>query len=164
MSSHNLTIKASDGIDIDEYSRCWCGTKLPNLRVPDTDCNFDCTADIRQYCGGNGYFGGGSYISVFADDSRYNPNSTISIPSPTSTTPASQPTSTGILVPGGPYHNTGNQEWGFMGCYSEPSGQRALQRPFYDDTLTAAKCWNYCKEYLYAGMEVLSTPRLSGKT
>lgn len=134
-----------------QYHReCWCGNKLPTLKVGNEDCNFDCTGNSTQLCGGNGYFGGGSYISLFGDSERHN-NST---QPPTSTTTSTGPSVTPTAAPT-PTHNPGNEAFDLAGCYREPtSGGRALQTlGRASNEMTVALCLTVCASYEYAGLE-----------
>lgn len=133
-----------------QYHReCWCGNKIPALRVGDEDCNFDCSGNGTQICGGNGYFGGGSYISLFADEDRYNGNGTIS--SSTLGTPTGTPTPT--PTPSDPIDNPGNGNFSFEGCYTEATTGRALSVLNAANDMDINKCLTICSTYLYAGVE-----------
>ncbi|KAI5779378.1 hypothetical protein EDC01DRAFT_621661 [Geopyxis carbonaria] len=124
-----------------QYHReCWCGDTLPALRVPDANCNFDCTGAGDQMCGGNGVAGGGAFLSLYADALRFDGN--VTIPVSTTTVAGTPPTPT--PTPGAPVSNPGNGNWTLVGCYKEPTTGRALTKLTGDDALTVAKCWEYC--------------------
>lgn len=122
-----------------QYHReCWAGNTVPNLKVDDKNCNFDCSGDLNQICGGDGVDGAGIFISLFADSLRWDENSTEPLP------------------PGGPYVNPGVLGYGSLGCWTEPaSGGRALSQQMSITEATVAKCVALCadREYLYAGLE-----------
>lgn len=130
-----------------QYHReCWCGNTLPLLMVGDEDCNFDCTGNGTQICGGNGYFGGGTYLSLFGDSERFNGT----IPSGT-VTPTIPPSST---APPSPTINPGNSVFGYAGCYAEPAaGGRALSDLWGDDGMSVNSCLTRCPTANYIGVE-----------
>ncbi|KAL2064374.1 hypothetical protein VTL71DRAFT_4868 [Oculimacula yallundae] len=133
-----------------QYNReCWGGPTIPTLRVEDGNCNFPCRGDINQICGGNGVGAGsgGSYISLFADQTRFDGNTTIPGSTPTTpTTPA--PT-------GGPFVNPGVGGYSSIGCYTESTNGRALPNGKDITTKTVASCVAACSasNYIYAGLE-----------
>ena len=131
-----------------QYHReCWCGNRLPSLKVGDEDCNFDCTGNGTQICGGNGYFGGGSFISLFGDSERFN-GTTLS----GTMTPTFSPSST--TVPPSPTINPGNSFFGYAGCYAEPTtGGRALSDRWGDDIMSVNACLARCPTANYIGVE-----------
>ncbi|KAG0636289.1 hypothetical protein HOY80DRAFT_891585 [Tuber brumale] len=132
-----------------QYHReCWCGNKIPIQKVGEEECNFDCSGNGTQLCGGNGYFGGGSYISLFADSDRYNPGNL------SSTTTTGSPTGSPTPTPtGGPIDNPGNSNFSFTGCYTEATAGRALSVLTASDTMTVDTCLGICNAYEYAGLE-----------
>ena len=137
-----------------QYHReCWCGNTIPKLKVGDENCNFDCTGNGTQICGGNGYFGGGSYISLFADKERYNNGG----PSGTATgtgTATSTLASTSTSAAPTPSQNPGNDVFEYAGCYAEPpGGGRALSFLTPNDLLTASMCFAQCPRSKYVGLE-----------
>ncbi|KAI5784974.1 WSC domain-containing protein [Peziza echinospora] len=131
-----------------QYHReCWCDMELPNLKVSDVDCNFDCSGDGTQICGGNGYFGGGSYISLFVDSERSNGSVSTTAAIPTST-------STKTVETMSPTINPGNPQFGYAGCFAEPtSGGRALPTLWSSDNMTVNACLERCAGLNYAGLE-----------
>lgn len=131
-----------------QYHReCWCGNTLPLLKVGNEYCNFDCTGNGTQICGGNGYFGGGSYISLFGDSERFNRTS----PSGT-VTPTLGPSSTTTTA--SPTINPGDSVFGYVGCYAEPvTGGRALSNLWGDDGMTVNACLARCPTADYIGVE-----------
>lgn len=133
-----------------QYHReCWCGNTLPALKVGDEDCNFDCTGNGTQICGGNGYFGGGSYISLFGDSERVNGT----VPTGTPTIPVVLPPSS-TTAPPTPTINPGNDIFGYAGCYAEPtSGGRALSTLWGTDDLTVNACLARCPTANYIAVE-----------
>jgi len=133
-----------------QYHReCWCGNTLPSLKVGDEDCNFDCTGNGTQICGGNGYFGGGSYISLFGDSERNGFNGTTLS---STVTPTLLPSST--TAPPSPTINPGNSIFEYAGCYAEPAtGGRALQNRWGDDRMSVNACLARCPTANYIGVE-----------
>ncbi|XMA20895.1 hypothetical protein WAI453_013686 [Rhynchosporium graminicola] len=133
-----------------QYNReCWGGPTIPNLKVDELNCNFPCFGDINQICGGNGVGSGagGDYISLFADQSRFDGNTTTPGPSPTIPT---------IPVPtGGPFVNPGVGGYSSIGCYTESTIDRALPDGKTTTTRTVASCIAACSasNYIYAGLE-----------
>ncbi|KAL6354487.1 hypothetical protein LRP88_11824 [Fusarium phalaenopsidis] len=96
-----------------QYRReCWSGNKIPNLKVDDKNCNFDCAGDLNQICGGNGIDGAGAYISLFADTLSWD---------------GSFGTIGGDNGPKGPYVNPGVYGYNSIGCYTEATTGRALR-------------------------------------
>ncbi|OAG41460.1 hypothetical protein AYO21_04402 [Fonsecaea monophora] len=110
---------------------CWCGYNRPKTVVDDANCNFGCTGNVNEICGGNGIDGAGSYISLFGDITRWNGNSTDAP---------------------GPYVNPGTLNYTSLGCYTEGTNSRALnvQR---NANNTVASCLQACQGYLYSGVE-----------
>ncbi|KAG9230010.1 WSC domain-containing protein [Amylocarpus encephaloides] len=120
-----------------QYNReCWTGPNIPVQKVDDANCNFPCTGDVNQICGGNGITKDGSFLSLFADMRYFDGN--------TSTAP-----------PTGPFVNPGVGGFTSMGCYTEPTGGRALQQQLTPKTKTVANCVAVCDaaSYTYAGLE-----------
>ncbi|EXJ87033.1 hypothetical protein A1O3_03990 [Capronia epimyces CBS 606.96] len=110
---------------------CWCGYNRPKTVNDDANCNFACSGNINEICGGNGITGTGSFISLFGDITRWNGNTT--------DTP-------------GPYVNPGTQGFHSLGCYTEGSQSRALSVPVNANN-TVAGCLQACQGYLYSGVE-----------
>ena len=113
-----------------------------------------------QICGGNGYFGGGSYISLFADSDRYPGGAISSSITTSSSTTISSPTTSGgtgttnpTPTPTGPIDNPGDSNFGFLGCYTEGTSGRALSVLTASDTMTVDTCLGICNSYQYAGLE-----------
>jgi hypothetical protein len=115
-----------------QYLReCWCSPYIPTLKVDDANCNFACTGDFNEVCGGNGIEENGSYISLFSDPTMINGNPLT-----------------------GPVVNPGVNGWQSMGCYTEGTGGRAL--PVVKNLgkyNSVANCTAACAGYAYAGAE-----------
>ena len=110
---------------------CWCGFNRPKTVVDDANCNFACTGNVNEVCGGSGIDGAGSYISLFGDITRWNGNSTDAT---------------------GPYVNPGTLGFNSVGCYTEGTNSRALNvQPSSNNTV--AGCLQACQGYLYSGVE-----------
>ncbi|RMJ11424.1 hypothetical protein CDV36_008936 [Fusarium kuroshium] len=114
-----------------QYRReCWSGNKIPNLKVDDKNCNFDCSGDLNQICGGNGIDGAGAYISLFADTLAWD---------------GTFGTIGGDDGPKGPYVNPGVYGYNSIGCYTEATTGRALRTGKGVDSPTVANCVQACK-------------------
>ncbi|CZR61363.1 uncharacterized protein PAC_11259 [Phialocephala subalpina] len=123
-----------------QYNReCWGGPSIPIQQVSELDCNYPCSGDINQICGGNGEGddAGGAYISLFADSLRFDGNVTNTAPT------------------GGPYVNPGVDNYTSLGCYKEATTGRALTQQFNLDVRTIKNCVDQCASlsYTYSGME-----------
>lgn len=145
-----------------QYHReCWGGPNVPTLQVADGNCNFYCTGDINQICGGNGVGSGagGSYISLFALDGEPIPGGGDGGGDggdggggdgggdggggDTPTPPA-----------GGPVVNPGVNGFVSIGCYTEGVGNtRAFDKQVATTTKTVGACLAACAQYTYAGLE-----------
>lgn len=117
---------------------CWGGPNIPIQEVDEDDCNYSCAGDINEICGGNGVGNdaGGSYISPFADSSRFN----------------------GTVVsgaPSGPFVNPGVDGYVSLGCYTEGTNGRALPQEYDPATQTVKSCVDTCaaNNYILAGLE-----------
>lgn len=146
-----------------QYNReCWAGPTIPTLQVDDASCDFACSGDINQNCGGNGVGSnqGGAYISLFADSAQWDGNTTS--PSTTTTPPVTTPTTPA----GGPYINPGVSGYGSIGCYTESTTGRALPNGQTMTTRTVASCISACaaSNYIYAGLEYGQEVRTSADT
>lgn len=110
---------------------CWCGYNRPKTVVDNANCNFGCTGNVNEICGGNGITGTGSFISLFGDITRWNGNTTDAP---------------------GPYINPGSLGFRSLGCYTEGSQSRALNvQPNSNNTILG--CLQACQGYLYSGVE-----------
>ena len=118
---------------------CWCG----NVQPPGWDynnetlglCNYGCTNDSTQACGGNG-----GYISVFYDQSRFSPNNQTF-----NTTKPPPPTTV---------QNVGNFQ--YIGCYTEGTTGRALTGEDVGPPAAGGSveyCASSCAGYTYFGVE-----------
>jgi hypothetical protein len=120
------------------HRECWCGNSPLIERVGEEECDFECSGDIGEICGGNGLVGNsGSYISIFADRSRLDGNGTAPPP-----------------VTGGPVVNPGVDGYSSLGCYKEASSGRALGTgKSISANATVYNCVAACKGFTYAGVE-----------
>ncbi|KAH8883555.1 WSC-domain-containing protein [Thozetella sp. PMI_491] len=112
---------------------CWGGPSIPTLQVAEGDCNYFCSGDLNEICGGNGVGtdAGGAYISLF-----YNPNATV------------------IGSPGAPTVNKTIGNWTYSGCFTEATTGRALaDKATADDAMTLETCAAFCEGYSYFGTE-----------
>lgn len=138
-----------------QYRReCWGGNKIPTLRVDDINCNYDCAGDLNQICGGNGEAAGAgsSYMSLFADMTRWDGNTTT--PNPGDGGGSEPP-------PGGPFENPGVSGYASLGCYTEATQGRALPVAKQLTDTTVAKCVAACSVdgYSHAGLQYASEVR-----
>ncbi|RVD85560.1 uncharacterized protein DFL_003880 [Arthrobotrys flagrans] len=129
------------------HSECWCGNDVPTEISLERDCNFGCSLTEFQMCGGNGYFGGGAFISLFARSDKYVPGQ-----QPTGTTTSTSTTPT-------PTH-TGNPSiyngYVHQGCWSQPGGPRALANLIAaNSSMYIEMCIDAAiqKGYTYCGVE-----------
>jgi WSC domain len=116
---------------------CWAGPTIPIQQVDDGNCNYPCTGNVNEICGGNGVGpgAGGAYISLFAS-SGLSGN-----PTP--------PTN-----PGGPFTDPGTDGYTSIGCYTEGTNTRALPNLLTTTSRTVASCLAACSSsYIYAGLE-----------
>lgn len=127
-----------------EYqTECYCGN-VPPANVYKSDeifCNYGCSGDQSQTCGGI-QVGTGGYISIYYDPSRFTPsdNDTTGTP-PTSGTPQT-------------VKQVGN--YNYLGCYSETTQGRALSDktpPIPATGTTLEYCQTACQGYQYFGVE-----------
>lgn len=121
-----------------QYHReCWGGPTPPAVEVGELNCNFDCSGDISQWCGGDGVnaLAGNPHISLFATNTT--------LPPP-------------VANPGGPYVNPGTNGYVSIGCYTEATNARALGNGVSTNGVkTVAACISACaaRNYKYIGLE-----------
>lgn len=115
-----------------QYSgECWCGNAIPIQKDLDRDCNFGCTGNKSQTCGGDGYLHNTPHISLFADSTKFNGNTT----SP-------------------PLQLTPNVDiYDFIGCYQDTAGKTLNQNSTSSNGMTVETCAVYCSAYPYFGLE-----------
>ncbi|KAH7368772.1 WSC domain-containing protein [Plectosphaerella cucumerina] len=122
-------------------SECWAGNNLPTERVDDNNCNYHCSGDLNQVCGGNGVreLNGGIFISLFADTLRFDGEETNLPPLP---------------EPVDPVVNPGVGGFESVGCYTEVPG-RTLPALRPTEEQTVAACIDACSTagYSFAGLE-----------
>ncbi|KAI4181434.1 MAG: hypothetical protein L6R41_006629 [Letrouitia leprolyta] len=132
-----ITACAAQGYSLaaSEYTNeCWCGKTIPKSPANETDCNYVCTGNATQTCGGNGYFHDHSFLSLF--------NNGKALP-PLPDVPPSVLPSYGV--------------YNYSGCYTEGTGGRALgAKQTASDDMTVAYCANFCTGYQYFGIEYSS--------
>ncbi|KAL8818955.1 MAG: hypothetical protein Q9223_002519 [Gallowayella weberi] len=127
-----------------EYQiECYCGnTSPPNLYKSDeTYCNYACSGDPSETCGGR-QTGAGGYISIYYDSTRFTPS-------------LNDSTGTGT-VGGGPQTVNQSGDYSYIGCYSEVAGGRALsgKTPAAPATgTTVESCAAACQGFQYFGVE-----------
>ncbi|MCJ1427052.1 hypothetical protein MMC29_004955 [Sticta canariensis] len=108
-------------------TECWCGNNIPILKSTDADCNYACSGNKNETCGGNGYFNNGdSFISLFSNGLG-----------------GSGPT----VVP-----SVGG--FNYSGCYTEATNGRALSgKTLNANDMTIEHCASNCTSYKYFGVE-----------
>ncbi|KAJ6258332.1 hypothetical protein Dda_6372 [Drechslerella dactyloides] len=103
-----------------QYEReCWCGNAVPKQISLERDCNYKCTGSEAYTCGGNGFGGGGAFISLYARSDKFVWDGSAP-PVVTTTAATTGPAPTGTANPA-VYKN-----YVHKGCWSEPSGPRAM--------------------------------------
>ncbi|KAI9716656.1 MAG: hypothetical protein M1812_005194 [Candelaria pacifica] len=120
-----------------EYqSECYCGNKPPSAQFyyPESEskCNFACSGDKTQACGGDPGF-----INIYYDSTKFN-GSLDSVPT------------------GGPQTVPSVGNYTSMGCYSEATAGRALgdlAPPAPANGVTIESCAAGCAGYSYFGTE-----------
>jgi hypothetical protein len=112
-------------------SECWCGNAIPIQKDLDRDCNFGCTGNLNQTCGGDGYLHDTAHISLFADSFKFDGNTT---------SPPLQ------ITPG-----VGN--YNFVGCYANSGGKTLSEKSITSNVMTVGVCADYCAAYPYFGLE-----------
>lgn len=128
-----------------QYHReCWGGPKIPTTKVSDLNCNYACSGDIDQWCGGNGVadLQGKAHISLWATN--------VTVPPETDPDPPVNPDPPA----GGPVVNPGLNGYTSIGCYNEIAG-RALPNSIKTTERTVAACINACAPlgYKYVGLQ-----------
>ncbi len=103
---------------------------MPIQQSNETDCNYPCSANGNETCGGNGYFHDASYMSVFNNGNGGSASSTTSDP--------------GIIKTVGPYN--------YSGCVTEATVGRALGDKAFS-TMTLESCASNCTGYQLFGVE-----------
>lgn len=132
-----------------EYSNeCYCGNTIAPASVAQAssdpavnNCNMLCTGNQTEYCGGP------SRLSMYAL------NSTAPVSSPSGT---SAPTAAPTATPTGPITVGDFGIWKYLGCYSEATGQRALNgkvNPIPGASVSVDACGAACSAYSYFGVE-----------
>ncbi len=115
-------------------TECWCGNYRPKQVVDEKNCNFPCSGNVSETCGGNGINQDGSYLSLFGDKTRFDGNVTKDV---------------------GPFVNPGVLGFIGLGCYTEATTGRALANGANPTNVTIAGCIAACQTggYSKAGME-----------
>ncbi|KAF3933217.1 hypothetical protein ABW20_dc0107133 [Dactylellina cionopaga] len=131
------------------HSECWCGNTVPKAISLERDCNFGCALSESQTCGGNGYFAGGSFISLFARSDKYTPGGQPGTSTTSSTTSGPTPVQSSNPAVYKGYSN--------KGCWAQPAtGDRALpQLVAADAAMTIEMCVDAAisKGLKYCGVE-----------
>jgi hypothetical protein len=116
-----------------EYQQeCWCGNYRPKQAVADANCNYGCAGNVGEICGGQDISGGLSMISLFADSTRFDGNTTENV---------------------GPYVNPGALGFSSQGCWTDTGNPRSLPIRMNPTNQTIDSCLQACQGYQYAGME-----------
>lgn len=113
-------------------TECWCGNIIPVLETTDADCDFACSGNKNESCGGNGYFNNGAFISLFANG-----------PGGSNPTPSGGPAVVPLVG-----------AFNYTGCYTEASNGRALSgNAVKTNDMTIERCAGNCTSYNYFGVE-----------
>ncbi|KAL8776823.1 MAG: hypothetical protein Q9194_002912, partial [Teloschistes cf. exilis] len=127
-----------------EYqTECYCGNAPPSnlYKSDETLCNYACSGDGSETCGGL-QVGNGGFISIYYDPTKFTPSDTDADP----TTPVS----------GAPVTVKQSGNYNYIGCYSEATQGRALsgKTPAVPaDGSTIESCRASCQGYQYFGVE-----------
>ena len=113
---------------------CWCGNYRPKQVLDERNCNFPCSGNISQTCGGNGVGNDISALSLFGDRTRFDGNVTKDV---------------------GPFVNPGVLGYTSLGCYTEGTSSRALSNGANPVNVSIAGCVAACQsgQFRFAGME-----------
>ncbi|KAF2426201.1 WSC-domain-containing protein [Tothia fuscella] len=112
-------------------NECWCGNAIPIQQDLERDCNYVCTGNGSQTCGGNGYFGDKARMSLFSDLTRFK-----NVTSP----PLSIPQSV--------------NGYNYVGCYAEKGGKAMGAKATTDSRfMTVELCAAFCSAYPYFSVE-----------
>ncbi|PSN61392.1 WSC-domain-containing protein [Corynespora cassiicola Philippines] len=115
-----------------QYSQeCWCGNAIPIQKDTDADCNFGCTGNKNQTCGGDGYLHDTAHMSLFADLTKFDGNTNSP---PLQITP-----------------NVG--QYNFVGCYLDVLGRTLNDKATSSNVMTVQACAAFCSSYSYFGLE-----------
>ena len=112
---------------------CWCGNNRAKFVTDESDCNYRCSGDGNQVCGGS--VDGSPRMSLFGDVRRWDGNIN----------------STDV----GPYINPGSLGFKSLGCWSyNPGDIRPVSIPAASND-TVASCLSACQKdkFTYAGLE-----------
>ncbi|KAL8701364.1 MAG: hypothetical protein Q9224_000535 [Gallowayella concinna] len=127
-----------------EYQvECYCGNTPPPNRYmsDDTYCNYACSGDQSETCGGR-QTGAGGYISIYYDSTRFSP----SLNDSTGTGPVS----------GDPQTVNQSANYNYIGCYSETAEGRALTGKTPNapaSGTTVESCAAACQDFQHFGVE-----------
>lgn len=116
-----------------QYSQeCWCGQAIPIQKGDNANCNYGCTGSAGQACGGNGILKDSTWISLFADSTRFDGNTT--------TAPLQLTQSVGNA--------------NFIGCYVDVQGKTLRRITTSSNIMTVDACAAWCgSSYAYFGLE-----------
>ena len=121
---------------------CWAGNSVPIESTLIRDCNFACSGNDNQTCGGNGLYANGSYISLFN-----NPAIVQGAPNPIGGNTGNTPSILEAPATIGGFS--------YVGCYTEATAGRALagSRVDNDTGMTLEFCASQMQAYMYFGVE-----------
>ncbi|CAD6594301.1 MAG: hypothetical protein ASARMPREDX12_008599 [Alectoria sarmentosa] len=131
-----------------EYSNeCYCGNTInagsvdqPSSDVLVNGCSMLCGGNVSEYCGGPNRL------------DMYQLNGSLPVPTSTTSIPGTSPTPT----PGGPSVVPSAGGYGYIGCYTDSTANRALTglvNPVAGATLTVELCAAACVGFTYFGVE-----------
>ncbi|XTI86032.1 WSC-domain-containing protein [Cenococcum geophilum] len=113
---------------------CWCGNAIPIEMDSSTDCNYACTGNANETCGGNGYFHDWARMSLFADSTKFKGNTT--------SAPLALTQSVG--------------RYNYIGCYAENGAKTLSDKTTSTNSMTVENCATFCSAYTYFGLEYSS--------
>jgi len=133
----------------------YCGNVLNVGSVPAalTDCSFICPGNPLEYCGA------GNRLELYqltpTISSGSSTQSSTTSPTTLSGTVSTTSTSTSVLVYPTLAIKPTIGNFTFQGCYTEATGQRALNAVSYYDypAMTLEECAGVCASYTYWGVE-----------
>ena len=116
------------------HTECWCGNAIPKQKDLERDCNFPCSGDGNQTCGGDGYFHDTVQMSLFADTTLWDGNTT----SP----------DVGIPKTVGGY--------GYVGCFAEAGEKTFNAKIMASGQMTVQSCQLFCQGSTLFGLQYAS--------
>jgi hypothetical protein len=126
-----------------EYGdECWCDHEVQagTIKVDGSYCNFHCSGDAQETCGGD----------LVIDIYSYNPTTSTTVVAVTTASTSNTPTLSAITMPG---------TYISLGCYTDSTSDRTLDTvgdfPGAEGGMTITPCQGACQNagYVFAGVE-----------